>query len=144
MKALGMISVAAFVATIVLANALTTHFGFVAVGFGLTATAGTYAAGLALSLRDAVHETLGRMPVVGAILAGALLTWWISPAFAVASGTAFLVSEMADLAVYTPIRERSRYGGVLASNSSEPSSIPSCSSASRSVRAQWREPGRVR
>jgi hypothetical protein len=115
-KTLGIVALAAFIGTIVMANFLTEHFGFVSVGFGLTATAGTYAAGMALGLRDAVHEALGRVTVVLAIVAGAGLTWFISPAFAVASGTAFLVSELCDFGVYAPLRERNVYGAVLASN----------------------------
>lgn len=112
----GLSALSAFVGTIVLANWLTSEHGFVAVGLGLTATAGTYAAGLAFGFRDAVHEAFGRVGVVSAILAGAALTWWISPAFAVASGTAFLVSEMADFSVYAPLRKRGLITAVLASN----------------------------
>lgn len=113
---LGLTAAAAFVATIVVANHLTTRYGFVPVGFGLEATAGTYAAGLALTLRDAVQETLGRVAVVLAIIAGAFLSWWVAPAFAVASGVAFLASELCDFAVYTPLRDRTLVGGVVASN----------------------------
>lgn len=116
MKAWGILAIAGFVGTIVIANWMTNEHGFVPVGFGLTATAGTYAAGLAFGLRDAVHEAIGRRGVVVAILVGAFLTWWISPAFAVASGTAFLVSEMADFSVYAPLRERGLMLAVFASN----------------------------
>jgi len=112
----GIAALAAFVGTIVLANWLTSEHGFVAVGFGLTATAGTYAAGLAFGFRDGVHEAYGRRGVIAAILVGAFLTWWISPAFAVASGTAFLVSEFADFSVYAPLRKRGLILAVFASN----------------------------
>jgi uncharacterized PurR-regulated membrane protein YhhQ (DUF165 family) len=115
-KTLGVAAAVAFIGTIVLANYLTEHYGFVAVGFGLMATAGTYAAGLALGLRDAVQETLGRVAVVAAIVAGAAVSWWVAPAFAIASGTAFLVSELCDFTVYTPLRNRNLYGAVIASN----------------------------
>lgn len=60
----------AFLATIVIANWLTTEYGFVAVGFGLTATAGTYAAGLALGFRDVLQDHAGRLWIFGTILAG--------------------------------------------------------------------------
>lgn len=113
---IGVAAVAGFVATIIAANWLTNRYGFVPVGFGLTATAGTYAAGLAFGFRDAVHETMGRVWVAAAIVAGAAVTWWISPAFAVASGTAFLVSELADFAVYSPLRARGLRRAVFASN----------------------------
>jgi uncharacterized PurR-regulated membrane protein YhhQ (DUF165 family) len=39
----------------------------------------------------------------GAIIAGAALSYLVAPAFAVASGAAFLLSESADMAVFTPL-----------------------------------------
>ena len=75
-----------------------------------------YFAGLAFTLRDVVHRTLGRLAVVGAILAGAALSYTISPAFATASAVAFLVSELADLSVYEPLRARGWMPAVVASN----------------------------
>jgi uncharacterized PurR-regulated membrane protein YhhQ (DUF165 family) len=105
-----------YAATIFAANWLVQHVGIVSVGFGLSAPAGVFAAGIALTLRDVVQATLGRAAVVLAILAGAALSWLVSPAFAVASATAFLVSELADFAVYTPLERRSWLGAVLLSN----------------------------
>lgn len=107
---------AAFIASIIAANWLTVHYGFVPVGFGFMATAGTYAAGLTLCLRDWTHEALGRWPTAGLILAGAALTYTISPVFAVASGTAFIVGELADFAVYSPLRRRGLIKALVASN----------------------------
>src|SRR5690606_33613106 len=101
--------------TIAAANAAIQAFGLVPVGLGLVAPAGVYFAGLAFSLRDAVQETLGRHWAVAAILAGAALSASLSPALALASGAAFLVSELADMAVYTPLRRRSWLGAVAAS-----------------------------
>lgn len=94
-----------YVATIYLANWAIQRWGVVPVGFGLLAPAGVYFAGLAFTLRDLVHETLGRGAVLGAIVVGALFSWQISSAFAFASGFAFLVSELVDMAVYSPLRE---------------------------------------
>ena len=52
----------------------------------------------------------------GAILAGAAVSALVAPpALAVASGVAFLLSELADMAVYTPLRERRLGLAVLAS-----------------------------
>jgi uncharacterized PurR-regulated membrane protein YhhQ (DUF165 family) len=79
----------------------------VPVGFGLMAPSGVLVIGLALMLRDFVQRELGEWWTVGAIIAGAAMSAWIAPAaLAVASGAAFLVSELADMAVYTPLRER--------------------------------------
>lgn len=112
----GLVAAALFVATVWAANLLISRYGVVPVGFGLVAPAGVYAAGLAFTLRDLVHRTLGRWAVVAAILIGGSLSYLISPTFAFASATAFLVSELADLAVYTPLERHSFVGAVLLSN----------------------------
>jgi len=112
----GATALTAYALTIVAANYLTTRYGMVPVGFGLVTTAGTFAAGAALLLRDVVQDTLGRAWVLVGIATGALLTWATSPALAVASATAFLVAESADMAVYTPLRDRGWARAVLASN----------------------------
>ena len=86
------------------------------VGFGLHAPAGVYVAGLAFILRDVVQDDLGIGWVIYAILAGATVSLTLSPSFALASGAAFLVSELVDFAVYTPIRRRSWTAAALLSN----------------------------
>lgn len=116
MQRIGAMAVVGYIATIFAANWLIQHVGFVSVGFGLMAPAGVYAAGLAFTFRDIVQRTLGQRVVVVAIMVGAALSWFVSPAFAVASGVAFLLSEFADFAVYTPLERRSWLGGVALSN----------------------------
>ena len=112
-----LLAIAAYLAGIVAANWLTVRYGFVPVGFGLMATAGTYAAGVAFVARDAVQDTAGRLAVVGCIVAGAALSLWLStPALALASGAAFLISEAADMAIYTPLRRRGYVRAAVASN----------------------------
>lgn len=105
-----------YIATIIAANWAIATFGVVPVGFGLVAPAGVYFAGLAFTFRDLVHERFGRAWTLVAILAGAGLSVTISPEFALASGVAFLFSELADFAVYTPLRQRHWLGAVVASN----------------------------
>jgi queuosine precursor transporter len=101
---------AAYVATVPLANWLVDRFGAVPVGFGLRAPAAVYLVGLAFTLRDLLQEWAGRAWVVLGILCGALLSFLVaSPGLAVASGTAFLLSETLDFAVYTPLRDRGRF-----------------------------------
>lgn len=131
--ATGWFAAAGFIATILAANYVTTRYGMVPVGFGLTATAGTYFAGLAFILRDTIQDTLGRHAVVALILTGAAVSMLLAAtvfaadaahlppgttpmSIAVASGVAFLVSEMADFAVYTPLRDRSYFLAVGVSN----------------------------
>lgn len=106
----------AYVATVFAANWATSGLGLVPAGFGLTVTAGTYAAGLALGVRDALQDAAGVRWVVAGILGGAALSAVVSPALAVASGAAFLLSESLDLAVYTPLRRRGFRRAVVASN----------------------------
>jgi uncharacterized PurR-regulated membrane protein YhhQ (DUF165 family) len=114
-RTLAVAAILAYVTAIVAANWATDRYGFVSVGFGLTTTAGTYAAGLALLFRDLVQDTLGRVWVVAGITAGAALTAITAPALAVASATAFLIAELADMAVYTPLRRRGWARAALAS-----------------------------
>lgn len=121
----GAILLLAFAATIPAANWLIGNVGTVCapngpclipVGFGLTAPSGVMMIGLALVLRDAVHERLGSRWAVAAVALGAALSAAVSPtALAVASGAAFLLSELADFAVYAPLRRRRVWLAVLLS-----------------------------
>jgi len=113
---IGYIALACYVSTIVAANAAIGTFGLVPVGLGLLAPAGVYFAGLAFVLRDILQDTLGRRWTLGAIAAGALLSGLLDPALAIASGGAFLLSELADMVVYTPLRRRSWLWAALASS----------------------------
>lgn len=106
-----------FLVAILAANFVTTEYGMVPVGFGLVATAGTYFAGLTFVLRDAIQDTWGKGATVTLILVGATLSFAISaPFIAIASACAFLCSELADLAVYTPLRKRGYIRAALTSN----------------------------
>lgn len=106
----GLAAASAYVAAVYAANWLISTYGFVGVLFGLfglVAPAGVYAAGACLTLRNVVQDRLGRVAVFTAIVAGAALSWvWSSHHLAVASGVTFLVAEMCDMAVYTPLRSR--------------------------------------
>ena len=83
---------------------------------GLTAPSGVLMIGLALVLRDLVQRRLGVRWAVAAIVAGAALSAGLAPpALVVASGTAFLLSELADCAVYTPLQRRRLVLAVFAS-----------------------------
>ena len=112
---MGILFLGGYIGTIVLANWAIQTFGLVPVGLGLMAPAGVYFAGLAFTFRDLVQEKLGRGWTVGAIVLGAALSALVSPQFALASGVAFLVSELADFAIYTPLRQRHWLGAVAAS-----------------------------
>jgi len=111
------LAAAVFAAAVTAANWLTSRYGFIPVGLGLSATAGTYAAGLCLLARDWVHDTAGRAAVLAAIAAGGLASAAMAgPRLAVASAAAFVVSELADLLVYQPLRRHGFIRAVVASN----------------------------
>jgi uncharacterized PurR-regulated membrane protein YhhQ (DUF165 family) len=117
------ISLLVFIATIPAANWLIGNFGttcipngpcLIPVGFGLMAPSGVLLIGLALVLRDHVYEAFGRNGALLAILAGAALSMF-SPGLAIASAAAFLVAELADMAVYSKLRAKGLWLAVLAS-----------------------------
>ncbi|MEU2315151.1 VUT family protein [Streptomyces albidoflavus] len=116
MRARTIAAITAYTASITAANWLTARYGLITLAPGVTATAGTLAAGAALLARDLVQDTASRAWVLAGITAGAALTWATSPALALASSAAFLVAELADMAVYTPLRDRGWARAVLASN----------------------------
>ena len=104
----------AFLACIVAANYVTENYGLIQ-GVGGMVTAGTYFAGATFTLRDAIHETAGRLGVVALIILGAGLSWFVAPSFALASGVAFLISETCDLLAYEPLRKRQWESAVIVS-----------------------------
>jgi uncharacterized PurR-regulated membrane protein YhhQ (DUF165 family) len=124
-KVVGWVSLAGFVACVWFANWLLSTYGVVGIGFGLMAPAGVYAAGLSFGLRDAVHEALGAAWVLVGIVVGAGLAYVLGDSItipgghmtiALASGIAFSLAELADLLVYSPLRERNWPAAVIASN----------------------------
>lgn len=124
MRRVGIVAAVLFVLTVYFANLAVSHWGVVSVGFGLVAPAGVYFVGLAFTLRDIVHRSLGRWVVIGAIFLGALLSYLIEAnaqlggpvSLATASAIAFLISETSDLAVYGPLRRKGWLPAVVASN----------------------------
>jgi uncharacterized PurR-regulated membrane protein YhhQ (DUF165 family) len=116
-KILAAVAAVAYLGTIVAANWAITEYGAIPVWPGLLAPAGVLFAGLAFTLRDLLHDAAGRWAVLAAIAAGAGLSFLVaSPALATASAVAFGLSELADWAVYSPLRERRWLAAVAASN----------------------------
>jgi len=84
---------------------------------GLLAPSGVLMIGAALVLRDLVQRRLGVEFGIAAIIAGAGISAAIAPASLVtASAAAFLLSELADFAVYTPLARRRLVVAVVASS----------------------------
>ncbi len=121
----GMIFFALFALTIPSANWLIGHIGthcvpdgpcVLPVAPGLMAPSGVMMVGVALVLRDLVQRRLGTVMSALAILFGSALSAMLAPAALVsASAIAFLLSEFADLAVYTPLARRRLVTAVVAS-----------------------------
>ena len=84
---------------------------------GLMAPSGVLMVGAALVLRDLVQRRLGVEFGIGAIIVGAMISAGLAPASLVlASAAAFLLSEFADFAVYTPLARRRLVAAVVASS----------------------------
>ena len=131
-KAEGLAYFLAFMACIPAANWMIGHLGTVCSvpgpclvpvlpwspqGGPLMAPSGVMMIGVALVLRDLVQRRLGVGAAVVAIIVGAVLSSMIAPTtLVIASTVAFLMSEFADLAVYTPLARRRLVTAVVASS----------------------------
>jgi len=74
---------------------------------GIMAPSGVLMIGLALVARDIVQRRLGAKAALGAIVVGTALSALLAPqAIVMASAAAFLLSELADFAVYTPLQRK--------------------------------------
>lgn len=112
----GLASLILFILTIPLGNWVVMNVGLVCdpngpclipVWPGVWSPSAVMVAGLALVLRDAVQSLLGNLWAIAAIVIGALLSYVLAdPAVVLGSTAAFLFSELADFAVYTPMRRR--------------------------------------
>ena len=116
---------AAFLGCIVASNVFIAHVGTshgagqphtIPVGFGLSSPSGALLAGASFTVRDAVQHRLGLWITMALIAGGAVLSAGVSPALGLASGVSFLLSETADLLVYTPLRRHSSTAAVILSN----------------------------
>lgn len=122
----GLIFLVLFCLTIPAANWMIGHVGTVCtahgpclipVAPGIMAPSGVLIIGAALVLRDLVQRRLGVEFGIGAIAAGAAISAGVAPpSLVLASATAFLLSEFADFAVYTPLARRRLVLAVLASS----------------------------
>lgn len=115
----------AFCATIPAANWMLGNVGLcqpegpclIPVWPGIMAPSAVLMIGLALLLRDMLQRVAGVTWTLGAILVGGGLSLLLAPpSLAFASVAAFLLSEAADMAVYTPLQKRGLLTAVLASN----------------------------
>ena len=126
-RRIGFACLLGFLGSIPLANWMIGHVGtvcslhgpcLVPVAPGLMAPSGVAIAGFALVLRDVVQRCLGARWSLLAVLGGTMLSALLAdPHVVVASALAFLLSELADFAVYTPLQRRGLVSAVVASAS---------------------------
>lgn len=112
----GLVALTLFILTIPLSNWVVVNVGLICepngpclipVWPGLMAPSAVMIAGAALVLRNAVQAFLGAYFSLVAIAVGtALSALFASPSLVLASAAAFCFSELADFAVYTPMRKR--------------------------------------
>jgi uncharacterized PurR-regulated membrane protein YhhQ (DUF165 family) len=124
-RQVGVLALICFLGLIPLANWMILHVGLVCpagepclvpVAPGLMAPSGVVTVGVALVLRDVVQRCLGTVWGLAAIIAGTLLSTQVAPGpLVIASGVAFLLSELADFAIYTPLQRRRLVLAVLVS-----------------------------
>ncbi len=125
-RVVGWTALGLFLVSVPLANWMVQHFGtvcvpdgpcLVPVAPGLLAPSGVLVVGAALVLRDVVQRCLGTVWGVGAIVVGAVLSVAVAPpSLVLASGAAFLLSELADFAIYTPLQRRGLVRAVVVSS----------------------------
>ncbi len=85
------------------------------VGLGYTAPSGVLLIGIALFARDYIQEQIGKKATLAAIIIGIGISYFVNPDVATASATAFALGEIADFAVYTQIRKKSKPLAIVAS-----------------------------
>jgi uncharacterized PurR-regulated membrane protein YhhQ (DUF165 family) len=122
----GIVFLIGFGLTIPAANWMIGHIGtfcvpngpcLIPVAPGLMAPSGVAMIGVALVLRDLVQRRLGVGWSAAAVIVGAILSALVAPpSLVLASAAAFLLSEFADLAVYTPLARRRLIAAVVASS----------------------------
>ena len=127
LRSLGGLAFVLFLGSVPLANWMIGHIGtvcalngpcLVPVAPGLMAPSGVLTVGAALVLRDVVQRCLGTAAGLLAILAGTALSILVAPtSLVLASGAAFLLSELADFAIYTPLQRRGLVLAVVLSSS---------------------------
>lgn len=125
-KTLTAATAAAFLGSVVAANWAIANIGtqyapgtphVLPVWPGIEAPSGVYVVGVTLVLRDVLQRRTNRGVTFALIVVGAALSAVFSPALALASGLAFLISETVDLSIFSAVEPRWGFeAGVVTSN----------------------------
>lgn len=116
MNRICLLAIIGFIISIPLANLFIANIGYcvanngpclLPVGFGYMAPSGVFMIGITLICRDVVHSFYRWRICMVLIGVGTAISIFTAPiSLAVASGTAFLLAEIADLLVYKPLHRR--------------------------------------
>lgn len=115
LRLVGCLALAVYAISVLGANWLIRHVGvtelpsgnyLIPVGFGMMTTSGTPAACFTFVSRDLVQRTIGRKWSLLIIFLAAPLVALMDIHLAIASTMAFLLGELLDYAVYTPLARR--------------------------------------
>lgn len=94
-------TILAYIATIVIVNIGFDALPIIQTPLGVLPVMAFFV-GVVFILRDFVQRRVGHLKVIPLMLVGAVITWFtVSPALALASVAAFMISEFVDWAVYT-------------------------------------------
>ncbi|MBN8872754.1 MAG: VUT family protein [Rhodospirillales bacterium] len=125
-RLVGALAFLLFLGSIPLAGWMITHVGtsciphgpcVLPVAPGIEAPSGVLLVGVAIVLRDVVQRCLGKRWSLIAIAIGCVATLMVAlPSLVLASGSAFLLSELADFGVYTPLQRHHLLLAVVASS----------------------------
>jgi len=93
-------SVLLYLSSIVIANLLVIYFGVVSIG-PLVFPAGAVVVGLTFSIRDYVQKKYGKWGCWKWMLLATVITYFLNKNIALASVSAFIISELIDWVVFT-------------------------------------------
>lgn len=123
---IGIIALVAYASTVPVANWMVGNVGIFCIPNGpcvlpvfpgIYCPSGSLMIGLALVLRDIVQRALGAKWSLGAIIAGTAIAALIAPpALVTASALSFLISELVDFGVYTPLYRKRFITAIVASS----------------------------
>jgi len=94
------VSVVLYLSSIMIANLLVVYFGVVSIG-PLVFPAGAVVVGLTFSIRDYVQKKHGKWGCWKWMILATVITYFLNKNIALASVSAFMLSELIDWAVFT-------------------------------------------
>jgi hypothetical protein len=101
-----------YLLSIVCANILVIYFGIISIG-PLDVPAGAVVVGITFTLRDIVQQVYGKFKCWWWMISAALISALFSPTVALASVSAFLISEAIDWLIFSTVKGSARKRSIL-------------------------------